>query len=159
MKMKFFLAGLLAASSLFALEPNDENQIHQIIENYTDSWNNRGGVGFGDGFSSDADFVNIFGMKFTGRAEIEKRHIDIIQGIFKDSVFTVEKTHFREVQPGLVVANVYWALDGFRFPNSEHKEVREGVFTHIFILNNGKWEITASQNTMMPKIDGTHHFK
>lgn len=160
MKMKLLFVTLSAAFSLLALELTDERQIQKIIENYTDSWNNRQGFGFGDGFAANADFVNIFGMKFTGRDEIEKRHIDIIQGVFNGSTLSIEKTQFREVQPGLVVANVYWALDGFRLPNSDlPSDLRHGIFTQIFIQNNGKWEITASQNTLMPKIDGMHHFK
>jgi hypothetical protein len=34
--------------------------------------------------------------------------------------------------------------------SSKPEETREGIFTHVFVQQNGKWEIVASQNTLRP---------
>jgi uncharacterized protein (TIGR02246 family) len=152
-KASLLLLGFLNAA--FALEKADQSAIQQAIQSYTDSWNLRGGKGFADAFAENADFVNIFGMKFSGKEEIENRHIKIIQTFFKDSKLEILDTQLREVQPGLVIATVYWRLNGFRTPDADTNkpgEARNGVYTQVFINSGSRWEITASQNTMMPSV-------
>ncbi len=148
-----FMVACFSSTLSNALEESDRYSIHRVIQGYVDSWNLRGGKGFGDGFSEQADFVNIFGMKFSGRAEIEERHVKILQTIFKGSVLEVIDTQLREVCSGLVIAMVRWKLRGYRTPGADKNslpEVRDGIFTHVFVQSDRKWEITASQNTMMP---------
>lgn len=150
---KIFLACILFITChglLPALEQEDQYAIQKIIQGHKTSWNEKGGHGFADGFTEDADFVNIFGMKFSGREEIENRHIKIIQTIFKGSFFEILDVTLRKVTPGLVIAIVKWRLEGFRKPGSEATETREGIFTHVFINQRNKWEITATQNTLFP---------
>jgi uncharacterized protein (TIGR02246 family) len=145
------LVGISFSTALPALAPKDKTEILTIIQNYTHSWNHQGGKGFGDGFTEDADFVNIYGMSFTGKKEIEERHINIIQTIFKDSKFEILDVQLREVYPELVIAKISWRLNGYRHPGSDLTKpgsISEGIFTHVFIHNNNKWEITASQNTL-----------
>lgn len=134
-------------SCAFALEKVDVAAIEKVIAGYTQAWNEQGCKGFGDGFTQDADFVNIFGMKFTGREEIEARHISILQTFLKNSKMQILKTDLREAQKGVVIATVYWRVDGFKGPGV----VQDGIFTQVFIQKDDKWEITASQNTLIAK--------
>ena len=48
-----------------------------------------GCVGFTDNFTEDSDFVNIFGMYFKGKDEVQKRHEDILDDFLKGSIFSV----------------------------------------------------------------------
>lgn len=139
------------ATTVLALEPTDQTAIEKIIQEQAYSWNLRQCHGFGDGYAQDAEFVNIFGMKFKGREEIEKRHIVILQSFLRDSQFHVLNTTLREVQPGVVIASVQWKVEGFRTPQMDSSQpgvIREGIFTHVFAQSDGKWEIVSSQNTL-----------
>ena len=141
-------------NSAYALDVSDQDAIREIITHYAKAWNDHEGKGFGDGFAEDADFVNIFGMHFSGKAEIEVRHIKILQAFLKDSKMTILNTKLREVQPGLVIAIVKWRVDGFRQPGFDVRlpgVTREGIFTHVFLLRDSQWEIVASQNTLIPE--------
>ncbi len=129
----------------FALDKSDQAAIDKVISGYTYAWNECGGKGFGEGFTQNADFVNIFGMKFSGKEEIEARHVKILETFLKDSKMEILKTDLREVQKGLVIATVYWKVGGFK----QGAAVRDGVFTQVFIQQGDKWEITASQNTLI----------
>lgn len=152
--MKKVVALLALMNVAFALEPADQDAIHTVIQTYTHAWNALGCKGFADGFTEDADFVNIFGMKFTGKEEIEERHVKILQTFFKGSKLEILATQLREVQPSFVIATVPWRLHGFRAPGSDNTlpgEVRDGIFTQVFIKSKDTWKITASQNTLVGK--------
>lgn len=135
---------ILITGSVFALEESDRQEIENVISAYTVAWNQNNCIGFADGFTEDADFVNIFGMYFSGREEIEKRHQDILKNFLKGSTFEVTGIQLREAQPGLVIAIVLWNVKGFG--NAE--TVKKGIFTQVFIKTNNGWAITASQNTL-----------
>ena len=84
-------------NSAFAFETSDQTAIQESIKNYTVAWNDHEGRGFGEGFTADADFVNIFGMHFSGKSEIELRHVKILQSFLKDSKLHILSTKLREV--------------------------------------------------------------
>ena len=136
---------LALTNCAFALEKADQDAIEKVIAGYAHAWNDQECKGFGEGFAQDADFVNVYGMKFTGREEIEARHVKILQGFLKNSKMEILKTDLREVQKGLVIATVYWRVKGFKKPDA----IQDGIFTQVFIRQEKKWEITASQNTLI----------
>ena len=148
-----FLLLIASFNSGSALEQTDQSAIQEVIKGYTDAWNLQEGKGFGNGFTEDADFVNIFGTCFSGKKEIEDRHIQILQSFLKGSTLEILSSGFREVQPGLVIALVRWKLAGYHTPLSDMSklgEIREGIFTQVFVNHDNKWKISASQNTLVP---------
>ncbi len=149
----FTLFSLFSMNTLFGLEQSDKDAIHSVIQGYTDSWNQRECQGFGEGFTDDSDWVNIFAMHFVGKHEIEERHIKILQTFLKNSTLEITDISLREVQPGVVVAIVKWNCHNFRdpFDPSKPATTREGIFSHAFIQKDNKWLITLTQNTLKPQ--------
>jgi uncharacterized protein (TIGR02246 family) len=144
----------LSIQALFAIEQEDRFAIQTIIQDYIIAWNEQEGRGFANDFSEDADFVNVVGMCFSGREEIEQRHIKILQSFLKGSQFELVNLKLREVQVGLIIALVHWRLEGYRNLTSDENEpteTREGIFTHVFVQFDKTWKIVASQNTLIPK--------
>jgi uncharacterized protein (TIGR02246 family) len=147
--LKLCLCGwlvFLSAAAGCAFTPSDEAEIIRIIDSYTHAWNQQEGRGFGDDFAADATFVNIFGTPFVGREEIEARHVKILQTLFKNSTLQIQNVNLREIQPGLVIALVRWAVNPLT-PVASLK-VREGIFTQVFYRTDNQWKIVASQNTL-----------
>jgi uncharacterized protein (TIGR02246 family) len=149
MKKIMFLLTALSMQFCFAMNADDEERITGVINGYVESWNDQACVGFTDNFTDDCDFINIFGMYFHGKEAVQKRHEEILQTFLKDSVFTAENISMREIREGVVLAMVHWSVDGF-LPPTENcgKKVITGIFSHIFILEDGKWKISATQNTL-----------
>ncbi len=145
----FFFLSLFVVSSVFALDAEDRDAIHKIVGHFTNAWNQCEGRGLGDYYAEDADFVNIFGMAFSGKKEIENRHVKILETFLKGTVFEVTDLRVREVKPGVVMAQVYWVVSGIQKPGIQDKEAMKGIFTHAFIKNNDQWAITSTQNTMI----------
>ncbi len=144
----FFLIIVSATPSLFALDTDDHKMINQIVEHFTNAWNDHEGQGSADYYGQDADFVNIFGMPFAGKQEIEARHVEIHKSFLKGSTFEVSDLRLREAKPGVVIAHVYWKVSNIQKPGKDTlNEGMKGIFTHVFLKNDDKWEITATQNT------------
>ena len=153
-KWLFSIVTLALAVSLYALEDADRSLIQGMIQRFTDTWNHEEGKGMADLYATDAEFVNIFGSKFSGKTEIEVRHQHILKTFLKHSKFEILNTELREIQPGVVIASVSWRLDGFHtsaMDPASAGETRDGIFTHVFVRSDKKWEIAISHNTMMPK--------
>lgn len=147
--MSFYLLLFLSAtSSMLALDTTDHEVINQTIEHFSNAWNYHGGQGSADYYAEDADFINIFGMAFAGKQEIETRHIKIHETFLKGSTFEVIDVKLREASPEVVIAHVYWKVSNVQKPRKDLvNESMKGVFTHVFLKNHEKWEIIATQNT------------
>ena len=144
----YLLIFLSATSSMFALDTTDHKTINQIIEHFSNAWNYHEGQGSADYYAEDADFVNIFGMAFAGKQEIEIRHIKIHETFLKGSTFEVIELRLREARPEVVIAHVYWKVSNIQKPGKDPlNETMKGIFTHVFLKNHDKWEIIATQNT------------
>lgn len=147
---KTFSSSLLLLLSftapIFGMDVSDQNAIHQIIEHSATAWNDHQNHGFADHYTQDADFVNIFGMAFTGKEEIETRHIKILETFLKGSTLEVLDVKLREATPEVVIAQVSWKVQ------KPGNDLMKGIFTHVFVKNNDTWEITASQNTLIKGV-------
>lgn len=144
--VSFSLFFLLSFPSIFALDTWDRNEIEKIIDHFTHAWNACEGKGSGDFYAEDADFVNIFGVAFSGKQEIEARHVKIHEAFLKGTLFEVIQTKVREATPEVVIAHVYWKVTHTQKPAADSMK---GIFTHTFVKVNGRWEITATQNTLI----------
>ena len=150
MKHLFFALSALLTTSLFALESNDERAIRSCIEKYAHAWNEPDSHGFADDFTENADFVNIFGMHYAGKEKIQQRHNTILETFLKGTKFGTSSIELREEQTGLVIATVHWTLDGYVQRDPKSPNIKQGIFSHVFVNRDGEWKICATQNTLMP---------
>lgn len=155
--MSLLLAGAVGAVAQRA--PENASAARQVAA-FAETWNRHDMHAFGRLFSADADFVNVTGKWWKGRAAIEKNHAflhgtiarnDTVGvttplpnfGIFGRSTMRFDSTTVRMVRPDLAVAHVAWQLTG----DARTGAVRGGLF--LFVLTHGKkaWQIVAAQNT------------
>lgn len=135
------------------LDLRDHHAIHQIIERMSEAWNEHHGYGFADDYALDASFVNIFGMVLLGKEEIETRHINILATFLKGSRFEAIDVQLRAIKPGVVIVHVFWEVTNIQNPEKELLGgTLRGIFTHVLVKNNDKWEIAASQNTLTTQL-------
>lgn len=142
--------GFCTVTSLQGLENEDQEAIHSIIASWENAWNAHAGKGLADCYAADADFVNPLGQLFSGSAEIENRHILILNSFLKQSEFNVQEVRLREVNTDLVISHIFWELKNGHLLPPEKRPAHnlKGIFTHVFIREGHEWKITASQNTV-----------
>src|SRR5580692_815935 len=148
---------LVSAIILFAVviaEPlrsfgqsREEAEIRAVEMGLQEAWNHHDMKAWANLFAEDADFVNVAGWWWRGRAEIEKKHTEIHAYIFRDSTLTIDEVDTRFLTPEIAIVHCLWSLTGNRNPDGSDGQPRKGIFTQMLQKQNGKWLIAAAQNT------------
>jgi uncharacterized protein (TIGR02246 family) len=126
---------------------------------FAETWNRHDMRSFGRLFAADADFVNVTGKWWKGRAAIEKNHaflhgtiaatdtVGIASpanfGVFARSTITFDSTEVRMTRPDLAVAHVAWHLTG----DSRTDVVRGGLLVFVLAHLPSGWQVIVAQNT------------
>jgi len=141
------LVAFLQGPSLLEGQTSDEAAIRQVETGLQDAWNHHDMKAWASLFTEDADFVNVAGWWWKGRAEIEKKHTASHTYIFHDSTLTIDEVHTRFLTPEIAVVHVSWTLVGHKNPDGSAGQPRKGIFTQVLQKQNGEWLIAAAQNT------------
>ena len=137
----------LAVPALRAGQNPDEAEIRKVETGLQEAWNHHDMKAWASFFTPDADFVNVAGWWWKGRAEIEKKHSEIHAYIFRDSTLTVEEVQTKFLAPDIAIVHMRWTLIGNRNPDGTPGQPRKGIFTEVLQKQDGKWLIAAAQNT------------
>ncbi|PTL76791.1 DUF4440 domain-containing protein [Vitiosangium sp. GDMCC 1.1324] len=132
-------------------QARDEAVLRQLVAEQTEAWNRHDAAAWSKDFALDADFINIVGMVFTGRAEIEARHAAIFASVFKDSRTEVTVRKIRFLEPGVAVVDTEHAVTGFTGLPPGVQPTEPGLLRtrmrYVAKRTGGKWQIISGQNT------------
>ena len=133
------------------IDNKDEAMIRANVKQMEAGWNAHDGKAFAAPFVADADYVVINGMHAKGRNEIEKGHTGIFTTIYKDSRNTATIKSIRFIRKDVAVVHVEWNLE---FTTGGETRKGHALSTMIMTKDNGKWNITAFQNTSIQQPTG-----
>jgi uncharacterized protein (TIGR02246 family) len=125
----------------------DITEVTRVVEAFAGSWNKHDMNAFAELFSSDAEFVNVVGLWWKGRAEIKAAHEFTHQTLFKNSHLTVTEVSVRVPAPQVAIARCRWTLEGHVTPEGALLPVRNGILLNVLRHEGNKWLIIDSQNT------------
>ncbi len=125
----------------------DERAIRGVVAALEDAWNGHDMKAFAALFAEDADFVNVAGMWWKGRDEIERWHRALHETRMKDSRLATTDTSVRFLKRDVAVAHVSWELTGDIGLDGKPRSPRKGILTQVLAKRDGRWWIVASQNT------------
>jgi len=126
---------------------SDEAAIRQTVMGLQEAWNRHDMRAFANLFAEDADFVNVAGAWWKGRAEIEQKHRAAHATMFHDSTLSVEEVDVRFLTPDIAIAHVLTALVGQKMADGTVVPPRRALLTQVLQKQSGKWMIVASHNT------------
>ncbi|MER9081087.1 SgcJ/EcaC family oxidoreductase [Mesorhizobium sp. M0895] len=78
-------------------------------------------------FASDANFVNVVGVWWKNRSEIEAAHRATHDTMFRDSRLEGDISSVVELAPGLASVHYTWTLTGAFAPDGSPAGVRKGI--------------------------------
>ncbi|MBZ9990859.1 SgcJ/EcaC family oxidoreductase [Mesorhizobium sp. BH1-1-5] len=110
---------------------------------FADAWNRHDMDDFAVLFSEDANFVNVVGMWWKNRAEIEAAHRATHGAMFRDSRLEGIVSSVVELSPGLASLHYRWTLTGASAPDGS----REGILLLVVKKEQSGWRIKVAQNT------------
>jgi uncharacterized protein (TIGR02246 family) len=122
--------------------------VETVVSAVVNAWNRHDMKAFSAQFTEDADFVNVLGMHFLGRPQIEAVHIDLHRTIFKNSMIRAVSTTVRPLNGQFALAHVAWEMTGAgSLPGWNVPELRKGMLSLVLVRAGDRWLITAAQNT------------
>jgi len=136
------LPSLAVGQRAVAGRAEDEKAVRNVIAGLVQSWNTHDMKSFAQFCAEDCDYVNVSGTDEKGRTEIERHHIEIHAGKYKDSHLTATSVTVRFLRPDVALAHVGWEVlygDG-------NKET--SFQTLVLTKQANHWLIAAAQNTL-----------
>ncbi|SFG54426.1 conserved hypothetical protein [Palleronia marisminoris] len=98
-------------------------------------------------FAEDADFVNVVGLWWRRRGQIEASHAYGFDRIFANSTLRVGRTRVRRLGDDVAVVHVRFTLEGQRGPDAAELGIRRTVMTFVMSRRDRGWLCVAAQNT------------
>jgi uncharacterized protein (TIGR02246 family) len=120
------------------MQREDEQLIEAVVERWGDAWNRHDMSLMAALVSDDADFVNVWGMHWHGRAEIEREHAERHRTQFRETVWTTRKARIQFLRPDVALVHLDWSMQ---------EPLRHGLFTWVMVKEPGRWRIRAAHNT------------
>lgn len=126
---------------------SDENAIRAIGARAVEAWNAHDMRSFAALFREDAEFVNVYGMWWTGRWRIRAEHEATHATIFRRSHLSATEMRVKLLRPDVASLHMLWHLTGLALPNGQALPDRTGVLVCFLAKDAGEWGIAVGQNT------------
>lgn len=127
------------------LAPADRAAVENIVRQLEAAWNAMDGSAFAAAFAAAADFVNIRGEHFRGRAAIAAGHAAIFRTIYAGSTNHLTVEAARLLRPEVALVRVHSRLDAPQGPLAGQHGAR---FSLVLTKEGGGWEIASLHNTL-----------
>jgi uncharacterized protein (TIGR02246 family) len=128
-------------------ELTEVTKVTRVIESFAENWNQHDMNAFAELFAKDAEFVNVVGLWWKGREEIQAAHEFTHQTLFRNSRLTIAEVFTRFPVPKIAIARCRWSLEGHVTPDGAPLPERNGILLNVLLQNNNRWLIIDSQNT------------
>ena len=129
------------------MNDNDNTAVAGLAAGFTAAWNAHDMDAFGKLFADDAEFVNVAGMWWRGRREIQGAHKHTHATFFRESVLSGQVASIKFLSPDVGLLHVTWRLVGQLDPAGKTGAPRNGVLVLTAVRTGEDWKIAAAQNT------------
>jgi uncharacterized protein (TIGR02246 family) len=151
-----FACALVPISAAASDRATDEKAIRQVLKDYETIWNKHDMSTFGNLFTDDAEWVNVVGHVWRGKADIRKAHQLVHETNFKNRNMQLDNMTVRFIRPDVAVSIVRWTLDGFEAPDGRHFPKGPNVATLVFVNQDGRWLISSGENVTVDPVAAKH---
>ena len=128
-------------------ENDDESAVRNVLAEYTVSWNRHDTAAVIRLFTENCDYVNIAGIHWKGVQEIVQQHAELFQNRLKTAVRTLTGAEVRFSTPDVALVHATWDVTGSSRPTGQAIPVLKEITTMVMVKTDGKWLITAFQDT------------
>jgi uncharacterized protein (TIGR02246 family) len=147
------LSVLVVAVSSTATTAPEGNDPRAVVDGFIRAWNTHDMKALAALFTEDADFVNVAGTWWKGRAVIQAMHERTHATRFKDTTLVETNTTVRSVRPDVAVLHFKWELSGQLDQDGKRAMTRHGIMQIVAVKQADGWRIVAAQNTnAMPPV-------
>ncbi len=129
-----------------------EAAVLALLAAQAEAWNRHDAEAWVTPFAADAVFVNILGMRLTGREQIKQRHAELFRGLFSKSRVVVTTRRVRSLGATSALAETDYELRDYeRLPPPIRPTEPDGMLrtrlTYVLTLTQEGWRVVFAQNT------------
>lgn len=139
------------------IEYSSQDGPESIPRIFTEAWNRRDAKKIAALFDADAEFINVTGLWWHKREDIEKAHAYGLSTIFKDSTLAIIRTKVKYLAAHIAVVQAKMKLSG-QTPVGDIKSPGErwNIFTFVVHKAGEQWMCVSAQNAdIVPNME-TH---
>jgi len=135
--------------------PIEEAAIRRLVSEMTDGFNRHDAAGYMRLYTSDAEFVSVRGEKAKGRDHAEQELAEIFKTRAKEAALKTKDVDVRFIRPDVALVHVTNELSGLVAADGHKLPPHDETSLRVFVKNDGKWQVTAFQNTLVAPFTTT----
>ncbi|MCT4557222.1 MAG: SgcJ/EcaC family oxidoreductase, partial [Pelagimonas sp.] len=114
---------------------------------FAEAWNARDAQALASLFVEDADFVNVVGLWWRNRDDIERAHHYGLTTFFRQTEITARRVKVRQVSDDLAIIHTRWKLEGQLDLEGQSLDTRFAIMVFVAQRKQNGWAVLAAQNT------------
>lgn len=115
---------------------------------FKEAWMNRDAGMLASLFTEDAEFVNVVGLWWHHREDIEKAHAYGFKYIFGDSDLDIREIKIKQLSDDIAVVHARMRLKGqTKKGNVEIPSIRQNIFSFVVQKFEDRWLCVSAHNT------------
>ena len=131
----------------------EQKAIEAQVDAWFTSWNKHDFSDMKNYMATDCDFVNIVGMHWKGREDVQYAHQAVHQTIFKDNPLEKRAVTIRFLTPDVAVAHVVMHLmKSYITPDGSRAGDNDALATFVFVKRKSVWMVEAVENVVVNEV-------
>ncbi|MCV6586056.1 MAG: SgcJ/EcaC family oxidoreductase [Marinibacterium sp.] len=114
---------------------------------FAKAWNARDAQALASLFVEDADFVNVVGLWWDNRDDIERAHHYGLTTFFRQTEIAARRVKVRQVSDDLAIIHTRWKLEGQLDSEGRRLDTRFAIMVFVAQRRQNGWAVLAAQNT------------
>jgi len=158
MKYTFALLGfiLLGFSSQAQTKDADVTAIEKQVDAMVNSWNKHDYSDMKTYATEDCSWVNIVGMVWKNRKEVEYAHQFYHTNMFKHTTMTIKGVSVRILNASTALVHFKSYVSEFTTPSGQKMPGSDDMALLVFVKEKGKWLLTAGENVVVDPLAQKH---
>jgi uncharacterized protein (TIGR02246 family) len=139
----------MAGTATLAQDASEEKEIRAFVAGYAEAWNRHDMAALADSLADDADWINIVGMHWRGKAAVVKAHDAYHRTFFRNTALDFTDIDLRAIAPDAVVAVVTIRVGNFTPPDGKPRIGTQDRLSLVITKRSGGWRIVHGHNTVI----------
>lgn len=126
----------------------DEQRVRDVLRSFDEAFNRHDADAVAALYTDDAEFVNVAGMWWRGRAEIKRGTAFVLTNIFQNTRLQTDSVSVRFPTHDTALAVVtQHTVGSFVLPDGTRIASTNNLLTYFLVKRKGRWLIAGGQNT------------
>jgi uncharacterized protein (TIGR02246 family) len=127
---------------------NDEQAVRKALASFDQAFNRHDADAVAALFTDDAEFINVAGMRWRGKAEIRRGTAFVLANIFQNTTIQTDSVSVRFPTRDTAIAVIaQHTVGSFVLPDGTRIASTNNRLTYFLVNAAGRWLITGGQNT------------